>query len=273
MQKYKEIPIKQIRADNDFNARTSYDDVEQLAEQINLQGQLQAILVKEIPPDERVDHHCYFLVFGFRRIRALLSLGRAKVTARIWDGDIEESYFVNLSENIARKNLKPWEKAKRYSEIKNEFNISAREIAKRLSVSQGNVSILIKLWERGNPKILELWKQGHTKATTGNLNKFIVCDGFDHQTQWEAWLRHCGLDLDSDAATVEDAMTIIPRVRGRLRSRHFKAAMIAIQKSERPKAWKRGAESVLNWALGESETLEDIYDPNRRKNARKKEIE
>tara|TARA_R100001244_G_scaffold132394_1_gene108874 strand:+ start:17028 stop:17840 length:813 start_codon:yes stop_codon:yes gene_type:complete len=267
MDEYKQIRIDQIAASDDFNCRKSYDDVDKLAAQIEMSGQLSPILVKELEPESiGSDGKPYFLVFGFRRVRALLSLEREMVTARIWHGEDEAAYFVNLAENVARTKLKPWEKAERFSELKKDFKLSANEISRRLSIDKTNVANLIRIIDKGNPKIIKLWKEGHSKASVARLSKYVICPGFDHEEQWQAWLKECGLDDASTQKEIKDAIKLSDNntTRTRLRPRHYRRALDALAMSDKRSQYQAGARAALLWVLGETPSFSNVYDSKKK---------
>ena len=269
MDEFKQIEIADIAADDDFNCRKSYDDVAALAKQIEHSGQLAPILVKELESENvGEDGKPYYLVFGFRRVRALISLGETTVSSRIWHGGDEAAYFINLAENVARTNLKPWEKAQRYSELKKDFKLSANEIARRLSIDKTNVANLIRMYDKGNPKILEFWRQGHTKASTARLSRHVIKPGLDHEEQWECWLKECGLDAASTKKEIASAIRLSDKntTRTRLRPRHYRRAVDKLAMSSKKPQWQAGARAALLWVLGDTENFSDVYDPQKRKN-------
>ena len=114
------IPLDFILEDFDFNCRKvegegdEYEDIEMLAKQIKADGQLSPVMVRKIPEDQMEEGQLetYELVFGFRRMAAIRLLGRDSIMAQVWDGSDEDMYFVNLAENVSRKNLKPWKRPK-----------------------------------------------------------------------------------------------------------------------------------------------------------------
>jgi len=273
------IPLDFILEDYEFNCRKvdgateDYEDVEVLAKQIKADGQLSPVMVRKIPEDQKGDGpEVYELVFGFRRMAAIRSLGRDSIMAQIWDGSDEDMYFVNLAENVSRKNLKPWEKAQRYSELKRDLEISGAKIASRLGENKGHVNNLIRLYEEGDPRILKLWKDGHGKATTDALIKKVVKKGIDHDQQWENWLKHAGLIEEIETDETEEAPEDKPKKPSRPSAKHLECALDALKGcDEYSDEWIKGATSALRWALGKTKTLPKVYDP--RKPAKVEETE
>lgn len=266
------IPLDFILEDYDFNCRKveggeggDYEDVESLAKQIKADGQLSPVMVRKIPEDQMDEGQMqtYELVFGFRRMAAIRSLGRDSIMAQVWDGSDEDMYFVNLAENVSRKNLKPWEKAQRYSELKADLGISGAKIASRLGENKGHTNNLIRLYDDGNPKIIQLWKDGHGKATTDALIKNVVKNGATHEEQWDLWLKHAGLiDDDATEEESEESDEDKPKKPSRPSAKHLQCALDALKSCDTESdEWILGATKALKWALGKTKTLPKVYDP------------
>lgn len=109
-----QVPFEAIIADDDFNSRQEYTDIEPLAQSIFDDGLLQPIGVATRPQDDGIDK--YFLVYGFRRYRALKLL-RDKhgdeyyslLEVVVNEGTLDELRIRNLKENIERKSLSSYE--------------------------------------------------------------------------------------------------------------------------------------------------------------------
>ena len=268
------LPIEAIFIDDDFNARykvenkegeEEYEDIKSLAQQMKRDGQLSPVLVRKLAEDQQDGIIQYELIYGFRRIEALRSLDNQTVMACIWQGDDTDAYFVNLAENVARKNLKAWEKAERYAYLKSELEISGREIARRLGENSGHVNNLIRIMEDGNPKIIELFKSGHGKATTDALTKKVIKKDMTHEEQWEAWLKHCGLEEDlegeGDEGEGEEAPEADPDKIRRPSMKHLEGALDALKDSDKDEDFVKGARAALKWAAAKTKTLPGIYNP------------
>ena len=267
------IPLDFIYADYEFNARKpeegkeEYGDIDKLAKQIKADGQLSPVLVREIPKEEMLEgqRETYELVFGFRRMAAMRLLGRDSIMAQIWEGDEIDMAFVNLAENVTRKNLKPWEKAQRYSLMKDNYELSGSKIASRLGENKGHVNNLIRIYEQGHPEIVKLWKEGHAKAGTDVLARYIIKDGRSHEEQWEAWLKHCGLEEEQVGDGEDGPVNPPPSVKvKRPTTKQLENGLAALKEYDGPDYSDdiiAGMEKALRWCLGKTKTLPKIYDP------------
>ena len=284
------LAIDSIYEDYEFNARKvevdekgeplDYKGIEGLAKQIKQEGQLSPVLVRRIPEDDLKEYQkdnpniMFDLIFGFRRIAAMRLLGEKYIMAQVGE-DISEkdAYFLNLSENISRMNLKPYEKAQRYVEIQDETEMSGRQIAARLGENSGHVNNLIRIMKHGNPKIIELWKAGDGNAGTDALVKHVILSDADHDEQWTNWLKHCNL-IDADGNPIGEGggangeskpkgNTVKSNRRPRME--HLEAGLEAAKENEtKDDEFLSGVASALRWAMGKTVTLPGIYDPRKK---------
>lgn len=285
------LPIDSILVDEEFNARKmrtvtrdgedieEYEGVTELAKQIKTAGRLLSpILVQAIPEEELAGLReewgnnllQYRLVAGFRRTAAMTELEETSISAIIFEGDAKDAYFANLAENIQRKDLTSYEKAVRFVEMREELDISGGEIARKLGEGRGHVNNLIRIIDNCNPRILELWQAGHGKATTDALAKKIVKKDSDHDEQWAAWEKHCGLvedefdtkggeegdggDGDDDKASKISRPSV----------KKLEEALSALRYAEGVSdEYLRGVKATLKYAAAKSKTIPHCWNPNK----------
>lgn len=120
----------------------SSDEFAQLREEIAAaEGNVQPIKVRPLPGDEER----YEIVFGHRRHRACLELGKPVLAM------VEEVSDVDLfkemdRENRTRLDLSPWEQGMMYRRALDEKLFSSQEqLAKELGVDAGNLSKALRL--------------------------------------------------------------------------------------------------------------------------------
>jgi ParB family chromosome partitioning protein len=99
------VPVALI--DVEEQVRTTFEELDDLAQNIEKNGLLQPILLKQ-KSDGR-----YLLIAGERRLRVFRQLGRETIPARLKDGALSEVGFraAQVSENKARKDLNPFDEA------------------------------------------------------------------------------------------------------------------------------------------------------------------
>lgn len=115
------------------NIRKDLGDCRELAESIAIHGLLQPIRA-----ERRGDH--LRLLAGHRRVAAARLAGLKKVPCVIVDEHTDDAAIcVMLTENLNRSGLTPEDKRDAVRTLREEFKLSAREIAERLGVSQVTV--------------------------------------------------------------------------------------------------------------------------------------
>lgn len=273
------IPMDFISCDHDFNARKGIENddgevvynVEGLAQAIKADGQLSPVLVREIAPEDRESGGpSYELVFGFRRMAAMRSLGQESIMAQVWSGSNDEvdMLFINLAENVSRANLTSYDKAARFSSIKQEHGLSGAKIAARLGQSKGHVNNLIKIYEHGHPEIVKLWAEGHGKAGTDQLVRYVIKEGRSHEDQMEAWMKHCGMQEEEEGEVEEEEVSDRESSEKKIRRvpvKHLENGLAALKDCEEySDEWIAGATSALRWSLGKTKTFPKVYDPRKK---------
>lgn len=290
-----EIPMSCIVRDNDFNARLAENEsatkdelqshkvmasstqqaatqITELAEQIRRDGLLTPLTVR---PLENAPGKVS-LVAGFRRHSALQYLKAENVRVLIKDMSEVGARIMNLAENMARKDLKPYEVAKSMRTLKMDHGLSYQKIGELLGCTKGYVTFLQTILDKGHPRLLRFWADG----------KFPGVLTVDNMYQWAS-----KLNSDEQVAAFEDV-----RVRkgfdaeGREIERSAEEKAAANANGKGPKAPNEStirdalarAEggvkgkskevmaatiAALRWVLGEVGTLDGWYDQQAEKEA------
>jgi len=150
--------------------RKTFDDLEELASDIKIVGQLQPIVVKQIDADR------YRLVAGERRYRAIKHILKAetiRATIRRVDESETEIRFVQISENAQRDDYLPLEIATELAYLKKETGFTIDVIASRIGKSKGFVSKYINLLD-APVEVIEAIRKGEIAATAWFNNKELV---------------------------------------------------------------------------------------------------
>ena len=139
------VPVSQIRP-NPFQPRRAADpaQLESLAESIRQNGLIQPIIVRRTAED------LYELVAGERRWRASQMAGLAELPAVVRDASDEEMLELALVENIFREDLNAIDRALAYRRYCDEFNLTADDVASRLSEDRTTVTNYLRLLELPN---------------------------------------------------------------------------------------------------------------------------
>lgn len=132
-----ELPVGAIALDGD---RAHRDEVTlpALAASIAEHGVLQPVTVRHT-----VDG--YELVLGARRLAAARLAGLTTIPALVRDVDDEQAILDSLTENLHRADLNPIDQALAYSHALEVLQISQAELARRLEISQPQISNTVRL--------------------------------------------------------------------------------------------------------------------------------
>lgn len=179
-----ELNIYDIEPNKD-QPRRNFDEValKKLAESISEVGVISPILVT------KKDNGLYEIVAGERRWRASKIAGKKKIPAIIKKYEKKEIMEIALIENLQREDLNPYEEAMGYQSLKDNFDLTQEEIAKRVSKSRSTVANVLRILTL--PKFVtdEIKKGslslGHSKALmsleTDELKKILLYDILNKQ--------------------------------------------------------------------------------------------
>jgi len=135
----KEIKLSDIEPDSDQPRRHFPEEqLNSLAESIKEHGVLQPIVVTK-------DGRKYRIVAGERRWRASQIAGLETIPAIVRTLDAQNRLELSLIENVQRADLNPIEIATAYTKLKNQFNMTPDEVAKRVSKSKASVVNTMRL--------------------------------------------------------------------------------------------------------------------------------
>lgn len=133
---FRYLAVVDIDVDPDQPRRVFDDEaLAELASSIKEYGVLCPVLVQVLPGGT------FRLIAGERRLRAARSVGLATIPAII-DSEVGDDATVlgkQLVENIQRESLAPMERALAIGHMREKFNLSIRDIAKKLGISKSLV--------------------------------------------------------------------------------------------------------------------------------------
>jgi ParB family transcriptional regulator, chromosome partitioning protein len=162
-QTVRQINIDAIR-ENRSQPRTRFDEqaLEELAASIREHGLIQPVIV--IADDEGG----YELIAGERRWRAAKRAGLAQIPALVKDATPQQLLELALVENVQRADLNPLEEGLAYQTLKDDFNLTDEEIARRVGKSRVaivNARRLIRLTAEARQALLDgAISAGHGRA-------------------------------------------------------------------------------------------------------------
>jgi len=138
--------------------------MEALIESISRNGILQPIVVRKAGKK-------YELVAGERRWRAAQHLGLTAIPAVVRDVPDDQMLELALVENIQRSDLNPIEKAKAFSQLIREYNLTQAQAADRVGMDRSSVANFIRLLDlpSGIQSLVsrETLTMGHARALLG----------------------------------------------------------------------------------------------------------
>lgn len=133
------IPLEKIFPNPEQPRREfSEESLQELADSIKEKGILQPLILKKTGEN-------YQLVCGERRYRAAIKAGLEKIPAIIKEYDLKDSLEASLIENLQREDLNPIEKAFAYKKLREKFNYTQEELAKKLGKSRSEIANTLRL--------------------------------------------------------------------------------------------------------------------------------
>lgn len=142
------IEVDKIKS-NPFQPRKNFDEnaLKELASSIREYGILQPLVVSKT--ESETDYGTaveYQLIAGERRLMASKMLGLERVPVIIRQVDHKSQHLeMAVIENLQRENLDAIETARAYARLQDEFGLTQREIASRLSKSREVVANTLRL--------------------------------------------------------------------------------------------------------------------------------
>jgi ParB family transcriptional regulator, chromosome partitioning protein len=136
------IEVGQIRP-NPFQPRRDLppEQLKSLADSIRKNGVLQPIVLRQKGPN------LYELIAGERRWRASQMAGLGAIPAVVRDASDEQMLEIALVENIFREDLNAIDRALAYRRYRDEFDLTAEDVASRLGEDRSTVANYLRLLE------------------------------------------------------------------------------------------------------------------------------
>ncbi|MGM0409394.1 MAG: nucleoid occlusion protein [Bacillota bacterium] len=133
------IDIEKIDS-NPYQPRDNFDQssLDDLAESIKNFGIIQPLTI-------RTKGDKYELIAGERRLKAAKLIGLNEVPVLIKDFDNQETAEIALVENLQRKDLDFLEEAHAYEQLIKEFQLTQKELAKKIAKSQSTVANKLRI--------------------------------------------------------------------------------------------------------------------------------
>ena len=138
-----DIDIAHIHVEQQVRQSFQSDSIQSLAQSISKNGLLYPILVMKHPS---LSQH-FILLVGESRFRAFKYLKKTTIPARVkpFIKTAGERKLVQLTENLQRNNLNPFEIADSFSAIKSELQLTQDALAKRVHRSLDTIKLYSRL--------------------------------------------------------------------------------------------------------------------------------
>lgn len=202
------IVLDDIFVDETQNVRKHYDEksIRELTASIKANGLIQPMTVRPSENVKETDGKPWVLTAGFRRYRALRELKYERSACTVVQASAKQGTIINVVENVNRQSLTPYEMARGFVRLRDEFGMTAEEISKAIKgegldgkgKSKANVANLMRAYDQLHPVILDAWENRHEKATTYNLFTIMAKSQDEQLIQWEIWLGLRNLDGTCD---------------------------------------------------------------------------
>lgn len=139
-----DIPLDDISEID--NIRPEYYGIEELAENLHMNTQLEPVLLRPAPADAQHDKP-WEMVFGYRRKRAAERLGWATIRADIREVETDQDILgAMISENLQRENLSPMAEANAIRQMMDIGGLSQAAVARILGKHPSHISHRLSLF-------------------------------------------------------------------------------------------------------------------------------
>lgn len=246
----KNIPIELVEPDPS-QPRTEIGDLTDLKASIREHGIIQPVIVSAVPGEER-----FRIIAGERRYTAAKELGLAEIPCVVRSVDEHRRLEVQLIENLHRKGFTPVEEANAYRRLREEFNLSQRQLADRLGKSVATINQTLRILSLPEDILSDL-------STADHVSRAVLLEVAKQETperQREMWESAKGGSLTVKAARAvksqpadDDAAGGVVQRKGATRTtfRTTGGALVTVSFSEGEKA-KPEIVAALTEALAEA---------------------
>jgi ParB/RepB/Spo0J family partition protein len=275
-----------ILVDNDLNSRKGDNTktVERLRDSIKAQGVIHPALVvrtSQLGPAYKTATQNYVLIAGFRRQAALdlidPEFDRQENDYRIAPADwtLTEALVANLSENLGREDLSTFELASQCLRLRDDHNLSAKEIAGRIRsldcesgerkpLSEAHINNMIRCVAKLHNEILRAWQDQHPKARLRTLIQLAAED--DQDAQLKLWRgvenpEAAAAENDDDATDKPEKPVTKRRPTPTQITIKIDQAKALVKDGKKSADWGKGVIDALRWSAGLADRIPGIKDP------------
>jgi ParB family chromosome partitioning protein len=155
-----QIPLDKLITGKQVRERFDDESLKGLAQSLRENGQHEPIHVMPLADD------MYSVITGGRRVRAMRKNGSIAAGAIVEDGELSKGDILlrQITENVQREDLTPWEKAKAIDLLMKETGWNASQTAAKLGFANGTITKLLSVLSLPEP-IQQRIRNGEIPAT------------------------------------------------------------------------------------------------------------
>ena len=238
------VSLNDIVADEN-QPRKDFGDLEGLKASIKSHGILTPIILSTDTNNQ------FRIIAGERRYRASKELNLDCIPAIVRTVEEQTRLEIQIIENLHRKDLNPFEEAKSYQRLMNEFNLNQKEIAERIGKSRIFVNEILKLLDFTDREIEEL-------STNNAISKSVLLEiaRNDNPEKRIALLQKA----KSGHLTVKEVRTTKSNQNGKSRAR-IKSHRFSTSHGEVIIKINGGYATIEDLKIALQETLEQLGEP------------
>jgi ParB/RepB/Spo0J family partition protein len=267
------VPLAKIVEDPTFrNFRLRIDPVKlaDLQTSIELEGlRVPVTVIQAAVPGY------YHVRAGFRRTAAVRNLGWREIPAIVLPADMprSEECWVNILENTNRDKLSHYELAHAARRMRDEFEVSGRDFAKKTGHSPDYVYKLLTCLDRLPPEVLQSWKNGD--QVPFSIYYDLSCmSPIEAIKNLRLWMGQRRIERLSDANAARMAAESLQRLQVRRRNtaklwtargaERTQRLLMAVKVSGLEEKTKEICVKVIEYCLGSRQRIGGIVDDHRR---------
>lgn len=286
-----QIPRKEIFVDDSLNARkTPHDEstINKLTDSIKKQGLIhpptviRVVQLGEGYVRRLTENVKYVLIAGFRRQQALdqiqpdhdKQVNDYRIAPEEWD--IADALLANLGENLGREDLTSYELAHQCVVLRDDHNLTAKDISAQLRsmdsevgdrkpLSEAHINNMMRCMSNLHHDILQAWQEQHPKAKLRTLIQLAAMDENEQLRSWRGVVDPDSLSAEADGGESDEDRPKKPIAKRRPTPAQIAvkidAAKQLVKEAKKSPDWGKGVTEALRWAAGLVDRIPGIKDP------------
>lgn len=199
---------------------------------------------------------------GSRRRKTAMKLGWQEIPAIILPSNVPfvTVHWLNILENLTRKTVSTYEIAVKAKLMRDDFDVTPSEFARKTGFSISHVCNLLGCIDRLPPYLIEQWKMGARIA----LDQWISLSHLEHEQAIKFFQRWIGLTPKDRmrAADANERRKPLPPPRWLDRMQRL---YIGVEGSDLEPRTRSLAIKVIEFCMGMSNDVPGVYEPRKQK--------